>query len=148
LARRRLFYFFLAEEDYFTGSTLMAQPTSPSDQRPEQMPTLCFSAIPILHPGWSGTPRHTPPRGVGRPISADLVGYFFIIFSFFFFCCFSFLLFSVFFFPFSFQLIFSFSFCNIFKMFRSDFFCSNFEMHSNYDFFKKIRNFVQILKFV
>jgi hypothetical protein len=43
LARRRLFYFFLAEEDYFTGSTLMAQPTSPSDQRPEQMPTLCFS---------------------------------------------------------------------------------------------------------
>jgi hypothetical protein len=39
--KKRIILHFLAEEDYFTGIILIAQLTSLSDQRPEQMPTLC-----------------------------------------------------------------------------------------------------------
>jgi hypothetical protein len=49
--KKKIILHFLAEEDYFTGSTLIAQPTSPSDQRPKQMPTsvrLDFFSISIL----------------------------------------------------------------------------------------------------
>jgi hypothetical protein len=61
------------------------------------------------HPGGACITPHIPAHGVGRPISADLVGYlFFVLFSFFVLFPFSLFLFS--FLCFLFQFIFCFSF--------------------------------------
>jgi hypothetical protein len=55
----------------------------------------------MLRPGRRLHRAAHPALGVGRPISADLVGYLFFV-LFFVLLPFSFFLFSVFFFPFSF----------------------------------------------
>jgi hypothetical protein len=85
------------------------------------------------------TAPHTP-RAVGRPISADLVGYlFFVLFSFFlFFFLFSFLCFL---FPFFFLAYFSFSSATFLKMFRFDFFIQILKCI-------QITNLLKFLKFV